>query len=130
MRFLADSDSEITKGFCACLVWLLDGAAPDEVLALKTEDLNALNVVGLNGKGSASRVNTWHNVLVSMQKRTRAVVAERDGKPHSEPFPSLVVTAAGIQPKGSYAEAQVLFLIPKLFIMKKKRHTWDLTFKL
>ncbi|MCD7464788.1 hypothetical protein HAX54_053417 [Datura stramonium] len=112
MRFSADSDSEITKGFCACLVWLLDGAAPDVVLALKTEDLNALNVVGLNGKGSASRVNTWHNVLVSMQKRTRAVVAEREGKPRSEPFPSLVVTAAGIQPKGSYAEAQARFLFP------------------
>lgn len=112
MRFWADSDSEITKGFCACLVWLLDGAAPDEVLALKTEDLNALNVVGLNGKGSASRVNTWHNVLVSVQKRTRALVAERHGKPRSEPFPSLVVTAAGIQPKGSYAEAQARFLFP------------------
>ncbi|CAN4085955.1 unnamed protein product [Withania somnifera] len=109
VRFLADSDSEITKGFCACLVWLLDGAAPDEVLAVKTE---ALNVVGLNGKGSASRGNTWHNVLVSMQKRTRAVVAERQGKPRSEPFPSLVVTAAGIQPKGSYAEAQARFLFP------------------
>ncbi|XP_060204552.1 quinolinate synthase, chloroplastic isoform X2 [Lycium barbarum] len=113
MRFLADSDSEITKGFCACLVWLLDGAGPDEVLALKTEDLNTLNVVGLNGKGgSASRVNTWHNVLVSMQKRTRALVAERQGKPRSEPFPSLVVTADGIQPKGSYAEAQARFLFP------------------
>ncbi|CAN4088033.1 unnamed protein product [Withania somnifera] len=112
MRFIADSDSEITKGFCACLVWFLDGATPDEVLDLKTEDLNALNVLGLNGKGSVSRVNTWHNVLVSMQKRTRALVAEREGKPRSEPFPSLVVTAAGIQPKGSYAEAQARFLFP------------------
>ncbi|KAJ8536526.1 hypothetical protein K7X08_034927 [Anisodus acutangulus] len=113
MRFVADSDSEITKGFCACLVWVLDGAAPDEVFALKAEDLNDLNVVGLNGKGgSVSRVNTWHNVLVSMQKRTRAVVAAREGKPRSEPFPSLVVTADGIQPKGSYAEAQARFLFP------------------
>ncbi|KAF3624493.1 Quinolinate synthase, chloroplastic [Capsicum annuum] len=112
MRFLADSDSEMTKGFCACLVWMLDGAAPGEVLALKTEDLNGLNVVGLNGKGSASRVNTWHNVLVSMQKRTRAVVAESQGRPRSGPFPSLVVTADGIQPKGSYAESQARFLFP------------------
>lgn len=111
MKFLADSDSEITKGFCACLVSLLDGATPDEVLALKTEDLNALNVAGLNGKGSASRANTWHNVLVSMQKRTRALVAEREGRPRGELFPSLVITADGIQPQGSYAEAQVLFLL-------------------
>nr|XP_016498472.1 PREDICTED: quinolinate synthase, chloroplastic-like [Nicotiana tabacum]A0A1S4CB73.1 RecName: Full=Quinolinate synthase, chloroplastic; Flags: Precursor [Nicotiana tabacum] len=112
MKFLADSDSEITKGFCACLVSLLDGATPDEVLALKTEDLNALNVAGLNGKGSASRANTWHNVLVSMQKRTRALVAEREGRPRGELFPSLVITADGIQPQGSYAEAQARFLFP------------------
>ncbi|XP_059644280.1 quinolinate synthase, chloroplastic [Cornus florida] len=110
VRFAADSDSEITKGFCSCLVWLLDGAAPEEVLGLKTEDLAALNV-GLHGRGK-SRVNTWHNVLVSMQKRTKALVAERDGKPPGEPFPSLVVTADGIQPKGSYAEAQARFLFP------------------
>lgn len=112
MKFVADSDSDITKGFCACLVSLLDGATPDEVLALKTEDLNALNVAGLNGKGSASRANTWHNVLVSMQKRTRALVAEREGRPRNELFPSLVITADGIQPQGSYAEAQARFLFP------------------
>ncbi|KAK9934618.1 hypothetical protein M0R45_021755 [Rubus argutus] len=25
MRFRADSDSEISKGFCSCLIWMLDG---------------------------------------------------------------------------------------------------------
>lgn len=116
VRFFADSDSEITKGFCACLVWILDGAAPEEVLAMKTEDLGALNVMGLNGKGvsSSSRVNTWHNVLMSMQKRTKALVAEMEGRMRSEPFPSLVITAEGISAKGSYAEAQVI--LPFLFI--------------
>ncbi|KAK6148280.1 hypothetical protein DH2020_019192 [Rehmannia glutinosa] len=115
LRFLADSDSEITKGFCACLVWVLDGATPEEVLAVKTEDLGALSVVGLNGRRSghsSSRANTWHNVLMSMQKRTKALVAERDGKPRGEPFPSLIVSAEGIQAKGSYAEAQARFLLP------------------
>ncbi|XP_021286164.1 quinolinate synthase, chloroplastic [Herrania umbratica] len=110
MRFWADSDSEITKGFCACLVSVLDGAAPEEVLGLKTEDLAALNV-GLPG-GARSRVNTWHNVLVSMQKRTRALVSQKEGKAPFEPFPSLVITAAGVQPKGSYAEAQARYLFP------------------
>lgn len=110
MRFMADSDSEITRGFCSCLVWVLDGSAPEEVLKLKTEDLAALNV-GLPG-GAQSRVNTWHNVLISMQKRTKALVAEREGKPKFEPFPSLVVTADGIHAKGSYAEAQARFLFP------------------
>lgn len=116
MQFLADSDSEITKGFCACLISVLDGATPGEVLELKTEDLSALNVVGLNGKGglnsTPSRVNTWHNVLVSMQKRTKAFVAKREGRPRGEPFPSLIIRADEIQAKGSYAEAQARFLSP------------------
>ncbi|XP_077250544.1 quinolinate synthase isoform X2 [Tasmannia lanceolata] len=104
MRFSVDSDSEITKGFCSCLVSILDGALPEEVLELKTEDLGALNV----GMPSAnSRVNTWHNVLISMKKRTKALVAEREGKQPIEPFPSLVVSENGIEAKGSYAEAQV-----------------------
>lgn len=110
MRFAADSDSEITRGFCSCLVWVLDGAAPEEVLKVKTEDFAALNV-GMPGR-SPSRVNTWHNVLISMQKRTKALIAEREGKPQFEPFPSLVVTADGIHAKGSYAEAQANFLFP------------------
>ncbi|KAL3512704.1 hypothetical protein ACH5RR_025421 [Cinchona calisaya] len=116
MRFSADSDSEITKGFCSCLISVLDGAMAEEVLELKTEDLGALSVVGLNGIGglssTASRVNTWHNVLVSMQKRTKALVAELEGRPRGEPFPSLVVSSDGIEAKGSYAEAQARFLSP------------------
>ncbi|XP_042503251.1 quinolinate synthase, chloroplastic-like [Macadamia integrifolia] len=110
MRFSADSDSEITKGFCSCLIWVLDGAFPEEVLGMKTEDLAALNV-GLPGRAH-SRVNTWHNVLISMQKRTKALVAEREGKPTLDPFPSLVITQDGIRAKGSYAEAQAKFLFP------------------
>ncbi|KAL9686492.1 hypothetical protein QQ045_023952 [Rhodiola kirilowii] len=111
VRLRADSDSEITRGFCSCLIWVLDGSMPDEVLQMKTDDLAALNVVGLSGKTS-SRVNTWHNVLISMQKKCRALVAERDGRPKFEPFPSLVVTADGISAKGAYAEAQAKFLNP------------------
>ncbi|KZV34760.1 quinolinate synthase, chloroplastic-like [Dorcoceras hygrometricum] len=115
IRLFADSDSEITKGYCACLVWVLDGAAPEEILAVKTEDLAPLSVVGLNGKGrfySSSRANTWHNVLMSMQKRTKALVATRQGRLQGEPFPSLIVSSEGIQAKGSYAEAQARFLSP------------------
>ncbi|XP_068664937.1 quinolinate synthase, chloroplastic-like [Aristolochia californica] len=110
MRLAADSDSEITKGFCFCLLWVLDGASPQEVLDLKTDDMAELNV-GLPGR-TPSRANTWHNVLISMQKRTKAIVAEREGKPPFEPFPSLVVTADELIAKGSYAEAQAKFLSP------------------
>ncbi|CAI9112788.1 OLC1v1013280C1 [Oldenlandia corymbosa var. corymbosa] len=112
MRFLADSDSEITKGLCACLISVLDGATAEEVLELKTEDLGGLSVAGFYGK-TASRANTWHNVLLSMQKRTKALVAEREGRPRSEAFPSLVISSDGIEAKGSYALAQAMFLSPE-----------------
>ncbi|KAI3761390.1 hypothetical protein L1987_51804 [Smallanthus sonchifolius] len=112
LRFLADSDSEITKGFCSCLISVLDGATPEEVLGLKTEDLGDLNVAGLHGAKVDSRVNTWHNVLMSMQKRTKAIVAAQEGKHVGEPFPSMVITAEGIGAKGSFAEAQARFLFP------------------
>lgn len=117
MRFAADSDSEITRGFCSCLISLLDGAAAEEVLKVKTEDLAALNV-GIIGAGR-SRVNTWHNVLISMHKRTKALIAEREGKAPFDPFPSLVVNADGIQAKGSYAEAQARYLSPDEFKVKE-----------
>lgn len=106
MKFWADSDSDVSKGMCSCLIQVLDEATPEEVMELKIEDLVELNV-GLLGS-ERSRVNTWHNVLVSMQKKTRWFVAERDGKgPNFEPFPSLVITSHGIEAKGSFAEAQV-----------------------
>ncbi|KAI4365961.1 hypothetical protein MLD38_021894 [Melastoma candidum] len=104
MRFWADSDSEIARGYCSCLIWLLDGAMPSEVLMMKMDYLSALNV-GLPSSGR-SRVNTWHNVLISMQKRTKAFLAWREGKASYDPFPSLILNAEGIQAKGSYAEAQ------------------------
>lgn len=74
MRFRADSDSEISKGFCSCLIWLLDGAEAEEVLELTAEDFEHVNI-GLHGKGH-SRANTWHNVLISMQRKTRALLEE------------------------------------------------------
>ncbi|XP_010441718.1 PREDICTED: quinolinate synthase, chloroplastic-like [Camelina sativa] len=112
MRFWADSDSDVSKGMCSCLIQILDEASPEEVMELKIEDLAELNV-GLLGV-ERSRVNTWHNVLVSMQKKTRRLVAEREGKvPSFEPFPSLVLTADGVEAKGSFAEAQAKYLFPE-----------------
>lgn len=80
MRFRADSDSEITKGFCSCLIWLLDGAQADDVLSVKTDDLVEMNV-GLPSRGN-SRVNTWHNVLISMQRRTGKLVEDKGREKH------------------------------------------------
>lgn len=72
MRFQADSDSEITKGFLSCLIWLMDGAKPEEVAVFRGEDLAEMNV-GVHGRAQ-SRVNTWDNVLVSIKEKTRASV--------------------------------------------------------
>ena len=76
MRFKADSDSEIAKGYCSCLIWMLEGAKACEVLKMRSDDLEAVNV-GLHGKAT-SRVNTWQNVLMSMQMRTNALVSRNE----------------------------------------------------
>nr|KYP75754.1 putative sufE-like protein slr1419 [Cajanus cajan] len=71
MRFRADSDSEISKGFCWCLVWMLDGALPEDLLLLHTDHFQHINVgLGITLKAQ-SRTNTWHNVFFHMQNATR-----------------------------------------------------------
>ncbi|KAI3812448.1 hypothetical protein L1987_17157 [Smallanthus sonchifolius] len=78
MRFRADSDSEIAKGFCYCLIWLLDGAAAGDVIEIRVDDLWEINI-GILPIRTSSRVNTWHNVLLSMQRRTRDLIMETYG---------------------------------------------------
>ncbi|PKA57804.1 SufE-like protein, chloroplastic [Apostasia shenzhenica] len=96
MRFAADSDSEITRGFCACLLTVVDGEPPEEVLAMRADDLADLNVVGSTSRAARSRVNTWQNVLVSMQHRTRALVAEETGRRQPvDPFPARISSMGG-----------------------------------
>ncbi|WJX39649.1 hypothetical protein P8452_27171 [Trifolium repens] len=73
MRFKADSDSEISKGFCWCLVWMFDGAEPEEILTVERDDLVGMNV-GLNNVKARSRINTWHNVFFAMQKATQDLI--------------------------------------------------------
>ncbi|KAL5206417.1 hypothetical protein ABZP36_034626 [Zizania latifolia] len=109
MKFAADSDSELSRGYCACLVSALDGARPEEVLDVDPADLAPLGVAA----GTRSRASTWHNVLVGMQKRARAAIAAREGRSPAGPFPSLVIGRDGaVRAQGSYAEAQAMFLSP------------------
>lgn len=75
MRFRVDSDSEITKGFCYCLIWLLDGENACDVFKIRVDDLGEMNV-GILPIRVSSRVHTWHNVLISMQTRTRNLIME------------------------------------------------------
>ncbi|KAI4317318.1 hypothetical protein L6164_025196 [Bauhinia variegata] len=118
MRFKADSDSEISKGFCSCLIWMLDGAEPWEVLRVEREDLADLNV-GLHGKAQ-SRVNTWHNVLFSMQKAAEALVMEMEEKPPLNDLPSLIATADNIRTKENFAGLRV----QRLPVLRYPFYTW------
>ncbi|CAI9093042.1 OLC1v1028444C1 [Oldenlandia corymbosa var. corymbosa] len=104
MRFGVDSDSVITKGFCSCLIWLFDGAVPEEVLSVNCDHLMDMNVGLMPSKGP-SRVNTWHNVFSSMQKRTKSFIEFRDSKDRSlTRFPPSVASPDAIN--GSFKEAQ------------------------
>lgn len=106
MRYKVDSDSEITKGFCSCLIWLFDGAIPEEVLSVKTDDLAEMNV-GMPSKGH-SRVNTWHNILISIQKKTKNFVEVKDKDRSLTEFPPLVGSTDGFSVYGNYKEAQYM----------------------
>ncbi|XP_074294663.1 quinolinate synthase, chloroplastic [Silene latifolia] len=113
VRFTADSDSEVTRGLCGCLVWLLDGATPEQVLSVTVDDLAELNVNGVvNGLSSRSRGNTWHNVLLAMHKKTKLLLLEKQGGGVGEEFPSLVISEGGISAHGSFAQAQARYLNP------------------
>lgn len=111
VRFMADSDSEITKGFCACLISVLNGATPEEVMGMTVDDFEDLKLVGMNGMVN-SRANSWMNILIGMQKRTRMLIAEKEGRLGFDLFPSLVIGEDGIEAKGSYAKAQAKYLSP------------------
>ncbi|VVA94413.1 unnamed protein product [Arabis nemorensis] len=108
IRFKADSDSEISKGFCSCLIWILDGAKPEEVMGVRSEDLSVMNV-GVHGKAQ-SRVNTWHNVLLSMQKRTMALFVDADVAHRERDRPSHDLLFGYVN--GSYMESSSSSKLP------------------
>jgi len=123
MRFAADSDSELSRGYCAFLVAALDGATPEEVLAVDPAD-PGLAPLGAGMAVARSRASTWHNVLVAMQKRARAAIAAREGRHPGEPFPSLVIARDGaVRAHGSYAEAQV----SSPFLQTSLDHGWPIS---
>ncbi|KAL1336557.1 hypothetical protein HN51_030922 [Arachis hypogaea] len=70
MWFRADSDSEISKGFCWCLVSAFNGTYPVEVLHVTEKDLCHMDLLG-SGLKAQSRINTWHNLFLGMQKATK-----------------------------------------------------------
>ncbi len=104
VRFSADSDSAVTRGLCALLVEALNGASSQEVLAVPVDMLRGLGF----GMEAQSRGNTWHNVLITLQKRTSMLVAQKAGLSPVKPFPSILVTADEVTAQGDFAKAQVI----------------------
>ena len=101
----ADSDSDISRGLAAVLVYALSGLTPIEIENVDADSFTALNLGPL--LGSTSRVNSFRNMLESIKKRTRISVGQVPR------FPSLLVTADALTPQGAFAEAQALFLEPR-----------------
>jgi quinolinate synthase len=104
MAFAADSDAELTRGLCAVLAQGLTGLTPEEVVAADPACLAAL------GLGDAvlarSRTNGFLNMLEAAKRGARAA---RGDLPR---FPSLLISAAGTQAQGAFAEAQDAYLRP------------------
>jgi quinolinate synthase len=74
------------------------------VLAVQPDVLEVLGVgAGVLGP---SRTNGTANILEAMKRRTRALVKDLPL------FPSLLITAGGLQPQGTFAEVQAQYLAP------------------
>lgn len=65
MKFLADSDSVITKGMIALFVRVLDGETPDDVL---TADLSFIDKTGLKEHLAPTRANALTLMAAQMKK--------------------------------------------------------------
>ena len=65
MRFLADSDSVITKGMIALFVRVLDGETPENVL---TADLSFIDKTGLKEHLAPTRANALTLMAAQMRK--------------------------------------------------------------
>jgi cysteine desulfuration protein SufE len=66
MRYLADSDSLITKGMIALFVRVLDGQTPDAVL---TADMSFIDQTGLKEHLAPTRANALTLMATQMKKR-------------------------------------------------------------
>jgi len=66
VRYLADSDSVITKGMIALFVRVLDGETPDEIL---TADLSYIDQTGLKEHLAPTRANALNLMATQMKQR-------------------------------------------------------------
>ena len=72
VRFLADSDSLITKGLIALFVRVLDGETPDAIL---TADLSFIDRTGLKEHLAPTRANALALMAAQMKQRALGFAA-------------------------------------------------------
>jgi cysteine desulfuration protein SufE len=66
VHYLADSDSQITKGMIALFVRVLDGESPDQVL---TADFSFIDKTGLKEHLAPTRANALNLMATQMKQR-------------------------------------------------------------
>ena len=66
MKYLADSDSLITKGMIALFIRVLDGQSPDDVL---TADMDFIEKTGLKEHLAPTRANALNLMATQMKQR-------------------------------------------------------------
>ncbi|KAG8048466.1 hypothetical protein GUJ93_ZPchr0009g1052 [Zizania palustris] len=104
MRFAADSDSELSRGYCACLISALDGAHPDEVLDVDPADLAPLGGRRWDAVRGPAHGTTCSSACKSVRGRLSRCV--REGPLGVVPV-AVIGRDGTVRAQGSYAEAQV-----------------------
>ena len=73
VRFLADSDSQITKGIIALFIRVFDNEKPDAVL---TDDMSFIDRTKLKEHLTSTRANALNLMATQMKQRALAFAAE------------------------------------------------------
>ncbi|GIL75943.1 hypothetical protein Vretimale_5515 [Volvox reticuliferus] len=109
LQFQGWSDSEISRGLVAMIVSGLSGCTAEEVLQVPSSVLQR-RLAAVLGPAvlTSGRTNGFANMIESAKKRAR-LLAMPDTM---AVFPSLLITAEGLEPQGTFAEAQARYLRP------------------
>jgi quinolinate synthase len=129
VEFDVDSDSELSLGLGAVLAAAMRGLSADEAAAFDASGFLGRAKLGAADAASAAapepeaaaapsppsaytrdRADGAANLAAAMRRRAAALSPR--GRALRDAFPSLVVSAEGLSPRGAFAEAQARYLSP------------------